>query len=92
MHGFVLYALIFIQCEAKVTKDGNTEAKNKTRINKTRGAFAALKNKTKMISKKTKIRISKSNALSVGPTAICCILESDKRNMLHAGSIQKQVP
>ena len=52
---------------AKVTKYGNTEAEIKTRINKERGAFAALKNiwKTKMISKKTKIRIFKSNVLSV---------------------------
>ena len=50
-----------------MTKDGNTEAKMKTRINKARGAFAALTNiwKTKMISKKTKIRIVKTNALSV---------------------------
>ena len=52
---------------AKVTKDGNTEAEIKTRINKARGAFAAQKNiwKTKMISKKTRIRIFKSNVLSV---------------------------
>ena len=50
-----------------MTKDGNTEAEIKTRINKARGAFAALKNiwKTKMISKKTKIRIFKSNILSL---------------------------
>ena len=56
-----------------MTKDGNTEADIKTRINKARGAFAALKNtwKTKMISKKTKplfsyrISIFKSNVLSV---------------------------
>ena len=50
-----------------MTKDGNTEAEIKTRINKARGAFAALKNiwKTKMISKKTKIRIFKGNVLSV---------------------------
>ena len=57
----------FTYLGAKVTKDGNTEAEIKTRINKARGAFAALKNiwKTKMISKKTKIRIFKSNVLSV---------------------------
>ena len=50
-----------------MAKDGNTEAEIKTRINKARGAFAALKNiwKTKTISKKTKIRIFKSNVLSV---------------------------
>ena len=50
-----------------MTKDGNTEAEIKTRIDKARGAFAALKNiwKTKMISKKTKIRIFKSNVLTV---------------------------
>ena len=50
-----------------MTKDRNTEAGFKTRINKARGAFAALKNiwKTKMISKKTKIRIFESNVLSV---------------------------
>ena len=54
----------FTYLGAKVTKDGNTEAEIKTRINKARGAFAALKNiwKTKMISKKTKIRIFKSNS------------------------------
>ena len=57
----------FTYLEAKVTKDGNTEGEIKTRINKARGAFAALKNiwKTKMISKKTKIPIFKSNVLSV---------------------------
>ena len=57
----------FTYLGAKVTKDGNTEAEIKTRINKARGAFAALKNiwKTKIISKKTKIRIFKSNVLSV---------------------------
>ncbi len=44
-----------------------TQAEIKTRTNKARGAFAALKNiwKTKRISKKTKIRIFKSNVLSV---------------------------
>ena len=57
----------FTYLGAKVTKDGNTEAEIKTSINKARGAFAALKNisKMKMISKKTKIRIFKSNVLSV---------------------------
>ena len=57
----------FTYLGAKVTKDGNTEAEIKTTINKARGAFAALKNiwKTKMISKKTKKRIFKSNILSV---------------------------
>ena len=57
----------FTYLGAKVTKDGNTEAEIKTMINKARGAFAALKNiwKTKTISKKTKIRIFKSNVLSV---------------------------
>ena len=46
----------FTYLRAKVTKDGNAEAEIKTKINKARGAFAALKNiwKTKMISKKTK--------------------------------------
>ena len=50
-----------------MTNDGNTEAEIETRINKARGSFAALKNiwKTNMISKKTKIRIFKSNVLSV---------------------------
>ena len=57
----------FTYLGAKVTQDGNTEAEIKTRINKARGAFVALKNiwKTKTISKKTKIRIFKSNLLSV---------------------------
>ena len=57
----------FTYLGAEVTKDRNTEAEIKTRINKARGAFAALKNiwKTKMISKKTKIRSFKSNVLSV---------------------------
>ena len=63
---------------SKVTKDRNTEAEIKTRINKARRAFAALKNiwKTKMISKKTKIRIFKSyvGLLSL----LCCrVFESD---------------
>ena len=73
----------FTYLGAKVTKDGNTEAGIKTRINKARGAFAAMKNiwKTKMISKKTKIRIFKSNGLSV---LLCCrVLESDQRNIPH---------
>ena len=69
----------FIYLGAKVTKDGNTEAEIKTRINKARGAFAALKNiwKTKTISRKTKIRIFESNILTER-TPICCrVLESD---------------
>ena len=49
----------------KLQKNGNTEVKIQTRINKARGAFAALKNiwETKKISKKTKIglRVLKSN-------------------------------
>ena len=55
----------FTYLAAKVTKDRHTEVEIKTRINKARGAFAALKNiwKTKMISKKTKIRIFKSNVV-----------------------------
>ncbi len=54
----------FTYLGAKVTKDGNTEAEIKTRINKTRGAFASLKNiwKTEIISKK---RIFKSSVLIV---------------------------
>ena len=50
-----------------MTNDGNTEAEIKTRVNKARGAFAATKNiwKMKIISKNTKIRIFKSNVLSV---------------------------
>ena len=59
----------FTYLGAKVTKDGNTEAEIKTRTgrNKARGACAALKHiwKTNMISKKTKMRIYRSN---VGPT------------------------
>ena len=57
----------FTYLGAKVTKDGNTEAEIKIRINKARGAYAALKNiwKTKMIRKKTNIRIFKSNVLNV---------------------------
>ena len=56
----------FTYLAAKVTKDGNTEAEIKTRINKAKGAFAAMKNtwKTKKISKTTNIRIFKSNVLS----------------------------
>ena len=84
----------FTYLGAKVTKDGNTEAEIKTRINKARGAFAALKNiwKTKMISKKTKIRIFKSNVLSVLLYAAESWFQSDQRNIPHAGSIPKQVP
>ena len=57
----------FTYLGAKVTKDGNTEAEIKTKINKAREAFAAVKNtwKTKMISKKTKIIIFMDNVLSV---------------------------
>ena len=57
----------FTYLGAKVAKGGNAEAEIKTRNNKARGAFAALKNfwKTKTISKKTKMRIFKSNVLSV---------------------------
>ena len=72
----------FTYLGAKVTKDGNTEAEIKTRINKARGAFAALKNiwKTKKISKKTKIRIFKSVVLYAAESlkvtkGICHMLE-----------------
>ena len=64
----------FTYLGAKVTTDGNTEAEIKTRINKARGAFAALKNiwKTKMISKKTKKSIFKEQCTD--RTAVCCSL------------------
>ena len=57
----------FTYMGAKVTRDGNTEAEIKTRINNARGAFATLKNiwKTKTIRTKTKRRIFKSNVLSI---------------------------
>ena len=56
---------------AKETKDGNSEYEVKARTNKARGAFAALKNiwKTNKISNGTKIRLFKSNVLSVLPYA-----------------------
>ena len=85
----------FTYLGAKVTnKYGNTEAEIKTRIKKVRGAFAALKNiwKTKMISKKTKIRIFKGNVLSVllyaaeswnVNTRMCHMLEVCLRRILH---------
>ena len=59
---FIADVTEFTPLGATVTKDGNTEAEIKTRINKARGAFAALKNiwKTKIISKKTKIGNFKS--------------------------------
>ena len=71
-----------------MTKDGNTEAEIKTRINK---AFAALKNiwKTKMISKKTKIAHFQEQRTERTTTICCRVLESDQRNMPHAGSIPK---
>ena len=52
---------------AKVSTDGNSESEIKSRIRKARGAFAALKNiwKTNRISNRTKIRLFKSNVLSV---------------------------
>ena len=52
----------FTYLAAEVTKEGNTEDEIKTRINKARGAFAALKNimRTNIICKKTKIRISRA--------------------------------
>ena len=52
----------FTLLDAKVTTDGNTEAEIKTRINKARGAFVALKDiwKTKMTSKKTRYAFSRA--------------------------------
>ena len=51
----------------KVIKDGNSESEVKASINKARGALAALRNiwKTNKISNRTKIRLFKSNVLSV---------------------------
>ena len=72
----------FTYLGAKVTKDGNTEAEIKTTISKARGAFAALK----IIWKKTKIRIFKSNVL------LYAAYFWKMRNMPHAGIIPRQVP
>ena len=57
----------FTYLGAKVSTDGNSESEIKSRIRKARGAFAALKNiwKTNKISNRTKIRLFKSNVLSV---------------------------
>ena len=57
----------FTYLGAKVSTDGNSESDIKARIRKARGAFAALKNiwKTNKISNRTKIRLFKSNVLSV---------------------------
>ncbi|KAI0231053.1 hypothetical protein LSAT2_018566 [Lamellibrachia satsuma] len=57
----------FTYLGAKVSTDGNSESEIKARIRKARGAFAALKNiwKTNKISNRTKIRLFKSNVLSV---------------------------
>ena len=57
----------FIYLGAKVSTDGNSESEIKARIIKARGAFAALNNiwKTNKISKRSKIRLFKSNVLSV---------------------------
>ena len=57
----------FTYLGAKVSTDGNSESEVKARIRKARGAFAALKNiwKTNKISNRTKIRLFKSNVLSV---------------------------
>ena len=53
----------FTYIGAKLTKYGNSESEVKARIDKVRGAFAALKNiwETNKISNKTKIRLFKSN-------------------------------
>ena len=57
----------FTYLGAKVSTDGNSESEIKARIRKARGAFVALKNiwKTNKISNRTKIRLFKSNVLSV---------------------------
>ena len=57
----------FTYLGAKVSTDGNSESEIKARIRKARVAFAALKNiwKTNKISNRTKIRLFKSNVLSV---------------------------
>ena len=57
----------FTYLGAKVSTDGNSESEIKAKIRKARGAFATLKNiwKTNKISNRTKIRLFKSNVLSV---------------------------
>ena len=57
----------FTSLGAKVTKDSNSESEGKARIDKARGAFAALKNnwKTNKITNRTKIHLFKNNVLSV---------------------------
>ena len=57
----------FTYLGANITKDGNSESEVKARINKARGAFAALKNiwKTNKTSNGTKHRRFKSSVLSV---------------------------
>ena len=57
----------FTYLGSKITTDGDSGADVKGRINKARGAFAALRKiwKTSKISIKTKLRIFKSNVLGV---------------------------
>ena len=59
----------FTYLGAKVTKDSNSESEGKARIDKARGAFAALKNnwKTNKITNRTEIHLFKNNVLSVLP-------------------------
>ena len=57
----------FIYLGSKITADGNSENDVLSRIAKSRGAFASLKNiwKSSKISINTKLRIFKSNVLGV---------------------------
>ena len=72
-------------------RDIQSKAEITTRINKSRGPFAALKNmrKTKRSARKQRYAFQEQRTER---TAICCrALESDQRNMPHAGSIPTQV-
>ena len=74
-----VYVYIYIYSKSEI----------KARIRKARGAFAALKNiwKTNKIGNRTKIRLFKSNVLSV----LLCggIMEGHQRHIPDAGSFSK---
>ena len=83
----------FTYLGAKVTKDGNTESEIKTRISKAKWSICGSEEHLEDENDQQENKDTHFQEQHTERTTICCrVLESDQRNMPHAGRIPKQVP
>ena len=83
----------FTYLEAKVTKDGNTEAVKQNKDQQGKGSICSSEEHLEDENDQQENKDTHFQEQLTERTTICCrVLESDQRNMPHAGSIPKQVP